>query len=394
MSAMAITFSGRKLLATPMNSSLLANQLQASIALKLKFSPQGDPARSSLSFLVSRNYYSTCWIALAGAGSAPGTAKLQFAWRTAASQVVKNLDIVPGATYHVAMTFDQGLQLAWLNADSYQMGTLSGRTMLSTSPLRIGGWDYSPSSASVWTLDDVAVWSGYVLTAGDVEALRDGTLSVSQVGPGASWRGEWTLAGVTGRTPAVGDPGLANAYGGSAYGLTSISGDGTIAYSPPLVWTPAAVAVDAEVGTGGRTIFVYFETADGGIATVPSAIKASPTVRINGVAVGQATNPHCSGAASYAMWTMPPGVAAAPGDVVTLDAPVGWVGTAAGAVAAVSSLPVANRVGRSCFNAESLHKTLRVGINIEHFPTGHNQCTNYQQTDKQSSNIANFLRCD
>jgi hypothetical protein len=368
---MAITFSGRKLLTTPSNSVVLANQLRASVALKLKFNAQGDPARSALSFLVSRNYYATCWIGLAGAGTAPGTAKLQFAWRTATAQAIKNLDIVPGAAYHVAMTFDQGEQLAWLNGDSYPMGSLVGRTATSASPLRIGGWDYNPTAASIWTLDDVAIWNGYVLAAGDVVGLRDGTLSPPQVGVQALWRGEWTLDGVAGRTPVVGDPGLADAYGG-AYSLTGISGDGAIVYAPSLQWVPAAVVREAHVGTGGRTIFAFFETADGGIATIPKVIKSAPSVSINGEAVGQATRPYCSGATSFVMWTLPDGVTVAPGDFVTIDAPVGWVGTTAGAAAAVSSLPVANMLGRSCFATESLRKTLRMGINIEHFPTGHN----------------------
>ena len=369
---MAITFSGQKLFTTTNNSVVLANQSRASVALKLRFESEGNPAHSNLSFLISRNFYSAAWISLNGAGSATGTVKLQFAWRTSATQVTRNVDLAVGVVHHLAMTFDQGSQVCWVNGKPQSFGSLSGTTQTSSSPFRIGGWDYTPATDSIWTIDDVAVWNDYVLTASDVANLRDGVQSPADIGATATMRGEWTLLGTTGQTPVAGQPGLANAFGNASYDLTSITGSGTAVYADPLVWTPAARVKEARIGTSGKTLFVFFENTATGQGAIPQSANVAPAIVKNGGSLGQAVNPLCSGVHKYVMYTLPPGTSVAPGDVVTLNAPIDWVTTAVGAAGAVSGLPVVNNAGRSCFTSGTSGRWLRMGVNVEWYPTGHN----------------------
>jgi hypothetical protein len=369
---MAINISGQKLYATPNNSNVLANQNKASVALKFRFDPNGVSADSSISFLISRNFYSSAWIALIGAGTTSNTVRCQFAWRTAATQVTRNIDLAVGVTQHLAMTYDQGLQLAWVNGVARQLGTLTGPTQAGASPFRIGGWDTVPRSGSIFTVDDVAVWNDYVLTAMDIANLRDGLRVPSQIGGTASWRGEWTLAGASNQTPTIGQPGLANGYGDANYDLTSITGAGTATYVDPLVWVPSARIKEARIGTGGGTLFVFFKSIVDDSDATPQVLNADPSLRVNGSWLGPLANPWCSGKHGCVMYTLPSGQSVQPGDVVTLDAPTIWADTSAGLVEASSGQAVVNRVGQSCLRAPSFAKTLRTGINFEYFATAHN----------------------
>jgi hypothetical protein len=270
-----------------------------------------------------------------------------------------------GTIYHLATTFDQGSQVVWVNGRSTGIASITGATQSSSANFQIGGWDYSPGAGSIWSIDDVAVWNGYVLTATDVINLRNGTQTPPQIGGSATWRGRWTLGGTTGTVPRAGDAGLANNYGDATYNLTGISGSGSALYADPLVWAAAARIKTAYIGTSGKTCVFMFKSIGSGQDIFAQTSLTPPTITKNGVCLGQLINPWVTGVHKSVMYGLPAGTSVVPGDSVTIDAPVSWMITSAGDAEAVSGLAIGNNAGKSCFGTDTLTKTLKLGMNIE-----------------------------
>ena len=238
-------------------------------------------------------------------------------------------------------------------------GCLSGATPNFNFPFWIGGTP--PGSPCIYSIGGMAAWNGYVLTSGDVAALRDGNATPHTIGGTASWRGYWTLGGTTGAVPNVGDPGLANDFGDAAYNLTSITGSGSMVYCDPIVSQPSAGISKAHVGTSGKTVAFFFKSLGNQQETIPLQSLTAPTISINGNSIGSLTNPWITGTHRCAMYTLPSGVQANPGDSVTVSAPQGWMNTAAGITQPATNQAVENCTGRSAMGTDQLTKTLAHG---------------------------------
>ena len=228
---MAITFTNAKDLYTNNNLVIWDNQNQASLSFFFRYEPTGSTSSSVL----NTNYFLT-----RGLGSfyfstqSNGTAnslKVTFTVKNSTNSAGKPYTFNVGTTYHLAITYDQGQQLLWVNGIPVALGNLTGGTQSGNWPVAFGVASV-PGTPFVYTLHDFAVWNGYVLTATDVANLRDGIQVPPQIGTGASGRWRWTMAGTTGASVQAGDAGVANAYGDSAYDITHFVGTGTAIYAP------------------------------------------------------------------------------------------------------------------------------------------------------------------
>jgi hypothetical protein len=105
------------------------------------------------------------------------------------------------------------------------------------------GWD--GSNASDFTIERLAVWSGYALTARDSTNYASG---VSPLSIGSGLAAYWSLSGTVGNHPAISDAGL-NDASGNGHSFTALSGISTLAtYAGPLVIPsaqPAAMLLSA-----------------------------------------------------------------------------------------------------------------------------------------------------
>ncbi len=206
-------------------------------------------------------------------------------------------------------------------------------------------------------LKDVAIWPGFSASQIDVINLRDGvfdpgTLVSSATGlltPAAHW---WTLQGPAGAVTA-GTQGLADSLG--SVNLATILGVGTLTYDPhEIVTSFAAMFMPPYCDTSGNLIIVplYADplSTTGGPAS-PISINVPPVFKLNGSIIVPSLlvlNP-----LFYAIvYRMPSGTSAAPGDVLTMAAPMGWASTNVGLVGGTSGagtgsnpLTVVNNVG-------------------------------------------------
>ncbi|QEH38647.1 hypothetical protein OJF2_72530 [Aquisphaera giovannonii] len=269
----------------------------------------------------------------------------------------------PDVVYHVAMSWVSGRQVCYVNGIPIATASVVGNTSTVSQTLYL--WTM-PAAAPV-TLSDFTAWNGYALTQADVLALRDGA-PPSTVGTSATQVVEFTFAGPTGATPAVGDPGLKNAIPGgvSTSDFTTRFGTWTGAYSPQLAYTPLITAVvsSATVLTSGTLVRFVFTDVPGALTTFLAPL-ATPTISVNGADLGALIPvPLDTSANAAAIFRVPGGVRIAPGDVVTYSAPTGWAGTLAGVPGAAVNAPMTNCSGRPSSGADTLAKTFRPGMNF------------------------------
>lgn len=360
---MSITYTGQKRHQTASSVNLWNNQDKASFETLYKF--DGTPSGASNVLLFSRDSYASVWINIQGAGSSGGTVRLKCAFVNASNSTQFVLKDIPvGTVVHIAGTYDGTAGEQWMYFDGVpaRAGSLTGNTYSAVKAITLGGWDTQPATGNVQTFGRLSAWNGYVLTPSDVQALRDGTSLPSAIGGGASARALWSLSGTTGATPVVSAGGLAEAGGQTSYDFTQTAGAGTALYSDPLVWTPAARAVSPYVATSGQTIVLPLAVEATGDATNPTTLYTAPTAAVNGTPVTLGW-PWISGTPhSCIMFALP--VAVGPTDVVTLDAPTGWLGTAGGLCQGLTAVTLGNNVGVSCFGADDIDKTMRLGLNF------------------------------
>jgi hypothetical protein len=367
---MSVTFTNHKWFQTTPNSLVGINQSQCSFSLLLRGDNLGSGTpNSAWCYVVFRGSLNPYYFLLSGT-TTTGVVKLTGAVQNAAGTWVTGAVTIPqGDVIHVAMTYDQGTQTFWANGVPIAMGTLTGNTYSANAYFAIGG---DPVQPAVYTLSDVAVWNGYVLTATEVRNLRDGTQTPADIGGSATWRGRWTLSGTVGATVALGDAGLANSFGDSTTNLTTASGSGTAVYAAPLVWTPTVKVKEAHIGSSGETLFLYLSTIATGVEAFASSEIIRPTLYVNGSAVGTLGTPWISGHHHCFMYPMPPGVVVGKNDTVTFSSSSGWLNTTMGLARAETTIPVTNYAGRGVYSTKYPARTLRMGVNIGHPPT--HQC--------------------
>ena len=130
--------------------------------------------------------------------------------------------------------------------------------------------------------------------------------------------------------------------------------------------SPFGVA-GAYVATSGQSAVFFFVSGLTGVGTplTPSTINAAPSFFRNGISINVGTNCNPTGVHSCAIVQFQPGIQIAAGDVVTVSTPSSWMSCGTQYAAnQVTTFPIANYVGKSCFGTDTLTKTFRPGINL------------------------------
>ncbi len=221
-------------------------------------------------------------------------------------------------------------------------------------------------------LKDVAIWSGYSATQADVIALRDGVSTPGTLAtPATNW---WTLQGPAGAVTA-GTQGLADSLG--SVNLGTLVGTGTLTYDAhEIILGFSARMLDPYVDTSGNLIVIPLygdpDTTLGGPAT-PVSINVVPTFKLNGSVI----TPTLASSTYFGLYgfvyEMPSrtgGVAVAPGDVLTMSAPMGWASTNFGLVEGTSGsglgsgpMTLINNTHAVVESAYDITKTMKIGYN-------------------------------
>jgi hypothetical protein len=243
------------------------------------------------------------------------------------------------------------------------MGHLPGNTTARIDPFSMG--PNQANTAIVFTLDDYNAVDNYALTASDVVALL-GDADPATIGPAATYRCRWTLAGTTGAQAAIGDDGLKNAcLTGTPDGsdFATVTGSGTAVYAEPLVMVPAVTA-HAYVAGCGKLIGLTLTADSDGSSQAPTLVFETPRLAVNGQDLGPLTNPAFPlGVHSCLLYSTPGSVQINPGDEAALTAPGSWCDTAVGLVAALEGA-IDNRSGKSSVQTELLEKTMPLSLNM------------------------------
>jgi hypothetical protein len=346
--ASSITFSGDRSFRTDANKIPWDGQQTASIHFKIRCN-----ATSSSSVLLrdAGNSFAI-WLEPA---SSPNSTLLKLNTENAAQQHSSAVQtLTNGVVYTIGITYEQGRQTLWVDGVPTVFGNLTGATQSWPVSLILG------HGTGNFTLDDVGIWNGYVLTQADVIALRDGTSTPAQIGEGATWRGEWTLAGTSGQNASPGDPGQST----TGCSFTSVSGTGTAVYAAPLIFSPPVNVQTAYIATSGKTVGISFRTTSGA-STTPTAILTPPSLTINGGTPVALATSWVTGYHSRCLLLLPAGISLAATDTATLSAPTGWANTSAGICGPVN-LMLSNFVGKSAVGTDTLKKTFRPGWNFPH----------------------------
>lgn len=363
---MSITITGTRSFTTPVNSLIAANQATFSVAFKMRFEANGIPSQSNGNYFVARNAGRSFAFIMMGGTSTTVSIKIQCT-NASGSTVSTTVSVPIGAVTTFALVYTSGQQLVYTNAIPATIGSLTGNSQGTSVNFQIGGTPSGPNC--IYTVEDVAVWNGYALTASDVLDLREGVATPATIGGSATWRGYWTLDGTEGATPTIGDTGLANYFGDSTTNLTSVSGSGSALYSAALDWVASVGIQQGYVDTSGSLAGFSFQSLTAGGAATPLQVITAPTVSVNGTPIGSLTNQWLTGYHSRMLFQLPASTVVSASDVVTIDAPDGWLNTNLGLVEALNALPLTNRVGQSSVGTESITKTLKVGLNFPHLGT-------------------------
>jgi hypothetical protein len=275
--------------------------------------------------------------------------------------------LLAGTVYHIVLTYALGSQKLYVNGVPYAMTPSLNEAIQTATFYGIYIGDQSGSGTTNFSIRDLALWGGYTLSQSEVASIRDGT-SPATIGGGAAFRIYWSLA-TPGKNPgdvvSIGDSGLSDVLGQTSLAFNGITpGSGAVVYNDAMAFVPGAT-ITAAVGSSGRSIYVKCLDLSSNWAQETSYI-AEPTISINGGApyslgtsgVVPIRDPYNIGM----LYTLPSGMQIAASDVVTLSAPQGAYGTAAGITAAATNIAVTNCVGRSFFGGDSLSRTLKMGF--------------------------------
>lgn len=222
---MAITFTKTYQFRTA--ATILGGQQAASLFFWFRYE-QGSSTDTAVvgQILAVGGQYDADYYALIQ-GSTPGSINLNCNFFTPGWNQSVNLTI--GVPQPVMLTYAQGKQTLYVPNQTYDYYNATGPTNAS-QPFTIG--DNNASGTCVYTLGNINAWGGYTCTQADYNALAAGD-DPTTIGASATVRYRWTLVGPIGQTPAVGDPGLTNAYVGPI-DFASVNGPGPAVYSDPL----------------------------------------------------------------------------------------------------------------------------------------------------------------
>jgi hypothetical protein len=360
---LSITLTNVRKLSTA-NTGILDGLAQFSEVFKMRLEPASGSDAAHLNtvhFMQRGNTYDT----YTQAGGSAGTYNVRFNISNASATVNRLVAFNVGTTYFIALTYDAtGHQILYPNGLADQFGSLVGGLKTDGNAMT---WGASVIAATpfIMTIDDHAMWGGYLLTPEDVAGLRDGTLTPPDVGGSATWRARWRFNGTPGNTVTVGDSAIANAYGDTAYDIKTLTGTGSAVYSAPLVFEPAVNSAPM-VMSSGETVGFRFTAIAGGASTYATAALVPPTVKKNGASIGALQKPWMQTSNPVMLWALPGGQSIAPSDTVTLSAPAAWCNTPVGIPGAMTDLAAVNKSGKSAYGVDTLAKTFKPGWNGAH----------------------------
>jgi hypothetical protein len=363
---MSIKFTNQRFLSTANVAHMFYNVPLASQCFKVRVDVGGTDFVNGLVNVISRNIFDFIH-SIPFSPSRAVTLNLQLNGMGGTVQVT--IPLVVGSVYVICLVWDgnAGVQTCYVSGIPQIVGRLTGLTSNRIDPVQIGALG---DSGVVYTLSDINAWDNYGLTQADAAALTN-NVDPTTIGTGASWRCRWTLDGTTGAAATIGDDGLKNAYGLGA-DFASIAGTGTAVYAAPLVWAPTVTATPYVAGCG-KVIAATLALNTDGSPVVATQLLTTPTITVNGINLGPLEKPWLTGIHQCVFYGTPGAVMIVQGDVVSLSAPTAWANTPAGPVAALAGT-IDNRSGRSSVGADTMVKTLRMGMNhpspggLEYYP--------------------------
>ena len=222
-------------------------------------------------------------------------------------------------------------------------------------------------------IEDVIVGRGVIPTMAQVHALGGASspaeaaalLALSGVPDATITR--WTLRGTPESAAATGaDAGTADANDGNRF---SLHAGNNVYYAEDMPYGDVTIFGQPTVMSSGKAIEIPIVLDVEGVnvhATVASVTPdVSGTFKING---GSPITPDhivgTTGDHDALFCVLPDGTAVGPDDVVTWNAPAGWIRTTFGGTPEVADALVRNRVGQSMFDLPEGTTPLRVGCNF------------------------------
>lgn len=357
---MSIRFQERRGFRTTGNSPIFAGQTRASAFLMLRIGVDCNPSGN---YFFAGRAGGAGWLVQRAYRADANHVRVKFAWVNGASkQSYVMVDLAKGSAYAIAMTLDGSVARTYINNQPYVMPAFAGPTAA------VGTWfginhDTGVTSGQDHEIADLAAWNDYVLTPQQIADLTTGAVSPAEI-MGGSARWYWPFGGLVSQSVTATDAGLVDVVSGLALG-TAIENGGAATYTEPLTFAPEAQIDEAWITTSGRLLCATFKSISTGLATLPKSCNTPPTLKINGVDVGQTSVLVASNNQPYVAFLLPPSSRVSDLDAVTASAPTAWMATGAGVAEPVVNIEVANKVGKSCHRGDDFVKTLRMGVNME-----------------------------
>jgi hypothetical protein len=342
---MSVKIVGPRVLATSA-ATLLNNANQASFSFRFKIDPAAA-AFSSGTLLFGRS--DGKGFALVATTSYGAPAVRFTVYGASGSSITQAINYVPGRAYHLAATWD-----ATNKAQTIYLDGRAATTAAIASPVQPAGASSTvqigstgQAASATFSIDDCWLWSGAVLSASEVLALRDRTAAPASLHPGTLVWGT-ALDGPEGAAVAAGDPGLVDQAAG--LNLTP-SGTGSAAWSADSLGFVPSIATAPRVLTSGKTIAFFFNDSVTGDLVFTDTLTANPTISINGGAPTALSNPVFTtdgNSLPYALYAMPVPVTST--DAVTYSAVEAWASRTTPASTSQPVLATGAAVGAAVVN--------------------------------------------
>lgn len=364
---MSIKFIGQKAFLT--SSAPKPAQTQTKCSISFKFRYDGDNTKAGGAYVFYRLYYAGPTIIFIPNSS--GGVDIAATWYTANNTRIDfRKEFSAGAVHCFVMTFDgvAGVQKASLDAVTVETGNFIGSTSGPyTRTNQVGGNENSTlTNDCAFTIEDLVIWDGYVLTQQDIEDLRDENKSIDEIGSSAE-RVHWPLKGTPGSVVVPNQGGLKNAFSDTLHFITE-SGNGSAVYGENLKWSPTSLISEAYVTTCGKLLAIRCKSVAGSIST-PKIIHRIPIIKVNDVVIPELGDPvWITGFHTSILIPLP--FKLNKSDKVTISVSGGWMETNDGLVGGVTNFAAGNRIGKSSFGSEAVKRTLKVGVNFSFTGSG------------------------
>ncbi len=354
---------------TSTGSTLLSSQTKCGIAFMLRLN--GAITADWVGTFLERQYATPFSLAMYDKNVPGQYVRLNMTFKTSGGNASIQPTFHPGVTYHVAYIYDANNPSRCrfvVNGAATPMTGVGGTTGVGQRFTigRPGATGY----VSDVSMENLFICNGYAPSDADVARMIANDQTVySDMKALATKSAHWTLQGVDGQIPVVGDPGISIAddpllsFGAPSTG----AGGGSINYGPRLSFATTTRFGPCYVTSSGRSVVVpvHNETEDADVPVTVTSLDLTklPKFRINGGSPFT-PKPQVQGAGGlYAgmLFMFPSGVKATASDVVTMDCEPMWFSTAYGAAPGGTNVAIENKVGKLTIPNPG---TMRLGVNI------------------------------